>query len=628
MPIRKNASMEKYIKDFEKSDAPQFKDKSKDKRVQMAVAAKLQAMGKKKMEESELTEIKSFTVDSESASDSDKITDFLTKNDISFKKEGSKIKISLDRSTPKASSILGKLKSLAKFKELNEAKGTLCGRCGHVHVKGTPCPRPFKEGKESTTFKVGDKVTYLGHPAEITKVNKEMTGAITYNVSYDKGTGKTKATNISNKDGEIKEGEDKPDFLDLDKDGNKTEPMKRAAKDAKKNLKEGLKDFTDLQLQDLKMKYHSQISAEKDQKKKEYLKQDLKDLEAELTNRKSKKINESRENDIVASIDPNHPLATKDVEQWNDEDMKEYKKLRDKKHGNDTIKDMLKRAVTKKLKEVDVDPTAGSVVVSKMTPPADIKKYTTQGIDVQLKEIYDFFEDNMDDDNYVDVSGQSVEMYMEELLMEFEDRLKGIPEESRQAGLRAIKTFWINMIKDWNPNLTTPHRAPITEAKHPIFEVKEYDYEGQMARTQLISIVKNAKSLFDSIGDKTQLQAWVQSKLTKAEDYLNAVRSYLEGESISNTAPLMVNNEPARDDEGTALNIGDVVRAANGGIYQAVHSYSEGKPFLTPFDLKKRKPTNLRERHYFDNISEDVMSITKKMYKVMSHNQTKGGFTK
>jgi len=35
-------------------------------------------------------------------------------------------------------------------------------------------------------FKVGDKVTYLGHPGEITAVNKEMTGAITYNVSYDK----------------------------------------------------------------------------------------------------------------------------------------------------------------------------------------------------------------------------------------------------------------------------------------------------------------------------------------------------------------------------------------------------------------------------------------------------------
>jgi len=60
--------------------------------------------------------------------------------------------------------------------------------------------KPLKEA----TFKVGDKVTYLGHPGVITGVNKEMTGAITYNVSYDKGTGKTKATNLSNKGGEIK----------------------------------------------------------------------------------------------------------------------------------------------------------------------------------------------------------------------------------------------------------------------------------------------------------------------------------------------------------------------------------------------------------------------------------------
>ena len=55
--------------------------------------------------------------------------------------------------------------------------------------------KPLNE--ESTTFKVGDKVTYLGHPGVITAVNKEMTGDTTYSVSYDKGTGKTKASNLS-----------------------------------------------------------------------------------------------------------------------------------------------------------------------------------------------------------------------------------------------------------------------------------------------------------------------------------------------------------------------------------------------------------------------------------------------
>jgi hypothetical protein len=60
------------------------------------------------------------------------------------------------------------------------------------------------ENESTPQFKVGQKVTYLGYPGEITKVNKEMTGAITYNVSYDKGTGRTKVTNIYNKGGEIK----------------------------------------------------------------------------------------------------------------------------------------------------------------------------------------------------------------------------------------------------------------------------------------------------------------------------------------------------------------------------------------------------------------------------------------
>jgi dsDNA-specific endonuclease/ATPase MutS2 len=60
------------------------------------------------------------------------------------------------------------------------------------------------DSRKKKGFKAGDKVTYLGHPGEITKVNKEVTGDISYNVLYDKGNGKTKASNIYNKGGEIK----------------------------------------------------------------------------------------------------------------------------------------------------------------------------------------------------------------------------------------------------------------------------------------------------------------------------------------------------------------------------------------------------------------------------------------
>ena len=60
------------------------------------------------------------------------------------------------------------------------------------------------EQKVAEGFKIGDKITYLGHPGEITNINKEMGGDISYNVAYDKGTGRTKVTNIFNKGGEIK----------------------------------------------------------------------------------------------------------------------------------------------------------------------------------------------------------------------------------------------------------------------------------------------------------------------------------------------------------------------------------------------------------------------------------------
>lgn len=155
------------------------------------------------------------------------------------------------------------------------------------------------------------------------------------------------------------------------------------------------------------------------------------------------------------------------------------------------------------------------------------------------------------------------------------------------------------------------------------------DYEGKMAKAQLLSIAKNARDLYMSMDDNTQLKAWIQSKLSKAEDYISSVRTYLDSESLSTTTPLVHNGEAVKDDQGAALNIGDVVKAADGKIYQVVFSYSEGKPFLTPFDLKRRKPMNLRERHYFDSVAEgsqEGMPLAIKTSKVMDASATKGGF--
>ena len=47
------------------------------------------------------------------------------------------------------------------------------------------------------------------------------------------------------------------------------------------------------------------------------------------------------------------------------------------------------------------------------------------------------------------------------------------------------------------------------------------DYDGEMAISQLHSVVENATRLLEMINAETNLEPWVQSKLTKAQDYIS-----------------------------------------------------------------------------------------------------------
>ena len=66
------------------------------------------------------------------------------------------------------------------------------------------------------------------------------------------------------------------------------------------------------------------------------------------------------------------------------------------------------------------------------------------------------------------------------------------------------------------------------------------DDESSMAKAQLKSIQSNASKLMDLLGDDDQLDAWVQAKLTKAEDYLDAVAGYTESEKEEDTPVALI----------------------------------------------------------------------------------------
>lgn len=85
----------------------------------------------------------------------------------------------------------------------------------------------------------------------------------------------------------------------------------------------------------------------------------------------------------------------------------------------------------------------------------------------------------------------------------------------------------------------------------------EYDYEGQMARTQLQTTLRNCQDLIDMIEDDENMPEWVQSKITLAQDYITTVRDYLqskeeldEGKVYDPFTKKMVNTKPIKVQAG------------------------------------------------------------------------------
>jgi hypothetical protein len=88
----------------------------------------------------------------------------------------------------------------------------------------------------------------------------------------------------------------------------------------------------------------------------------------------------------------------------------------------------------------------------------------------------------------------------------------------------------LQKLKKVNPELLKKLGLPdLPEPKEGVSE----DHEIQMASSELQSIAKNAVNLLDLVrrySEREGLQAWQQSKITKAADYLNSVLQSISGE--------------------------------------------------------------------------------------------------
>lgn len=83
---------------------------------------------------------------------------------------------------------------------------------------------------------------------------------------------------------------------------------------------------------------------------------------------------------------------------------------------------------------------------------------------------------------------------------------------------------------DWGTPESTKHAKSITPGQNEAKDPAEYDQEGDMAKSQLKTMIDAAQELYGMMGDNDNLPEWVQSKITKATDYIDSVRDYMKSE--------------------------------------------------------------------------------------------------
>jgi hypothetical protein len=85
----------------------------------------------------------------------------------------------------------------------------------------------------------------------------------------------------------------------------------------------------------------------------------------------------------------------------------------------------------------------------------------------------------------------------------------------------------IKFVKEADVPMDTPMALPKPDAPDYLGD-DGMDYEGGMAKSQMLKMKKYAVALCDMIEDESQLESWVQAKLTKASDYMSSVYHYLD----------------------------------------------------------------------------------------------------
>jgi len=133
-----------------------------------------------------------------------------------------------------------------------------------------------------------------------------------------------------------------------------------------------------------------------------------------------------------------------------------------------------------------------------------------------------------------------------------------------------------------------PAKSNIVKTNDPVKEAKdpgEYDNEGEMAKNQLKSILRDAGHMVKMFDDEENLPEWVQNKITKAQDYLQSAHSYMMGQDSE--VKESVNEVGFQGTAATALRVG-ALGAVGGAAYAAKKARDRFDPVKVADARRKR----------------------------------------
>lgn len=324
-----------------------------------------------------------------------------------------------------------------------------------------------------------------------------------------------------------KKSKKRPDYADVDKDGDREESMEKAFKDKKKQeIEEGkagkvaagiaiVAALLGVNKASSEKIYNSspkvKAAVEKYEKaKKEGNKEDMAKYKDEI---KKEKIKIDKGLDEAKTIElPADTTFTLDLKHL----MKKH--LDEGKSKEDTIK--LTKALMKKLHDKGEVTVKGTKVLFK-----ENKTNEASFMGAPLESFADYYAALELATNV----GVPVVAFSALLAIMGVKKATEFLKKGKEAVMAWYEQNKLNEQED--AQLALPEPAP------NFLGDDNMDYEGGMAKSQLLKMKKYAMALCDMIEDESQLEAWVQAKITKASDYMSAVYHYLEYENQSNERP-------------------------------------------------------------------------------------------